>query len=342
MLRITILLLLFLVVSVNSVAAQVPGIPPGSAAEAPPAAGGNSVTITNKCCSIWDKLGVVELGEFVGGIFKLPLFQFIGGKMFGPVASIVGLDPHDPAANIANGGTAGGSAAGGAGGAAAGGAGAGGAGGAPPSAGATAGALAAKKKAVKAKVAAIRFLANENCLCYPEIVDSLLAALDDCAEEVRYEALKALRKGCGSRGCLSCSTGNCDPRTDANCPNCQCQTKVLVRLSDLLLDRDIHNQYKERSQRVRQLAAAMISQCLQQRPVNWPGEPQRESRAQPDPTPEPPPVSGPKLSGQRPQRRTSQIQNSPSSLISTDGRKFVMPIRVGSRTARSVTRANND
>ena len=344
MLRTVMISAIFFAFAANSASAQIPGNLGSGASEAAPsaapaaAAGGNKVTITNKCCSIWDKLGIAEIGKLVGGIFKLPIFRLMEGTVLGPLASVTGLDPNDPTAQ--HGAARGAGGGGGPGGAA----GAGGAGGgAPPSAGATAAALAAKKKAVKAEVAAIRFLANENCLCYPEIVDALIAALDDCAEPVRYAALKALRKGCGSNGCLPCETGNCDPRTQFSCPNCQCQTKVLSRLSDLLLVRDVHNQYKERSRRVRQLSRAMISECLARRPVSLPGAPRRESRAQPDPTPlaVPTPPS-PGLSGKQGPNNTTQIRRSQLPTVSTNRVRYRKTIQIGSRPRRTVKRANND
>ena len=99
------------------------------------------------------------------------------------------------------------------------------------------------------KLNAIRYLAEQDCLCYPELVDALLTSLDDCAEPVRYEALRALRKGCSA------------------CKVCRCQARIISRLSDLLLDRAVDGRVKERSIRVRRLAQLIIQDCLGTTPV---------------------------------------------------------------------------
>jgi hypothetical protein len=39
------------------------------------------------------------------------------------------------------------------------------------------------------KIKAIRYLSTIACGCYPQVRPALLAALDDCTEEVRYEGL---------------------------------------------------------------------------------------------------------------------------------------------------------
>ncbi|MGL5098135.1 MAG: HEAT repeat domain-containing protein, partial [Planctomycetia bacterium] len=47
------------------------------------------------------------------------------------------------------------------------------------------------------KIKAIRFLGTKNCRCEEKVAPALLDALDDCDEEVRYEALLALQNKCG-------------------------------------------------------------------------------------------------------------------------------------------------
>ncbi len=214
--------------------------------------------------TIWGFLGVDEMKQGVKCLFQLPAFKLAKSTFIGPITASVGLNPHVPAVPPIGAPPIGGPGGPGTGG--------------PVQ---TAAAIAAQQKTVGEKVAAIRYLATVDCLCYPEVVHSLLISLDDCAEEVRYEALLALRKSCGS----ACCAGGCDPRTSAYCPNCQCQTVVIARLSDLLLARDVNNGYRERSERVRQLARAIISECLQSRPAAMLGTPEFDSQAKPDPSP---------------------------------------------------------
>lgn len=153
--------------------------------------------------------------------------------------------------------------------------------GGPPTAVALAGQIAAANNPVNVqlKVKAIRYLGKVDCICYPEVVDALLASLDDCAEPVRYEALRALQKGCTAGGCAACY----DPVARVNSPPCACQTRVIVRLSDLLLVRDANGQMLERSARVRRLATQMLQHCLRARPIQQPEQP-APIRPQPDPT----------------------------------------------------------
>jgi len=142
---------------------------------------------------------------------------------------------------------------------------------------------------VELKIKAIRYLSKQNCVCYPEIMDSLLAALADCSERVRYEALQAIR-----RGCKAC---DCDPNGPAfntgmiagSRPSCQCQVKVISTLSDHLLERDIQGRLKERSVRIRKLAEIMIRECLETTPVESNSQPLPTTREpQPDPFPNQP------------------------------------------------------
>jgi len=121
---------------------------------------------------------------------------------------------------------------------------------------------------VLVKVKAIRFLARQDCSCYPEVVDALLGSLADCSEVVRYEALRALRAGCTHGGtCATCGGHQVPGDPGANGYACQCQVKVIKRLSDLLLERNVRGHLKERSERVRRLAGQMIVECVHSTPV---------------------------------------------------------------------------
>ncbi len=62
------------------------------------------------------------------------------------------------------------------------------------------------------KIKAIKYLAVIACGCYPGVKESLLAALDDCTEEVRYEAAVAFCRAAGNP-CSLCNRATCcDPK----------------------------------------------------------------------------------------------------------------------------------
>ena len=61
------------------------------------------------------------------------------------------------------------------------------------------------------KIKAIRYLATIACGCYPQVKPALLAALDDCTEEVRFEAAFAFCRSAGNP-CTVCNSSTCcDP-----------------------------------------------------------------------------------------------------------------------------------
>ena len=231
-----------LAASVSRSTAQAPLPPvPVAAAAAPPT-------------TLWTFLGFNQmgacLGKTAGHIAQKPLVKTVCNSVVNPMLQTLGLLPPEAAAAAA---------------------GAGAGPGGPPPAVALAGQIAAENSPanVQLKVKAIRYLASVDCICYPEVIDALLASLDDCAEPVRYEALRALQKGCTAGGCAACY----DPVSGVNSPPCSCQTRVIVRLSDLLLIRDANAQLLERSHRVRQLAQQMLESCLRRRPIQQPGLP---------------------------------------------------------------------
>ena len=51
----------------------------------------------------------------------------------------------------------------------------------------------------KQKIKALKYLGDMACGCYPGVEEALMAALDDCTEEVRYEAAKAIFDASGKR-----------------------------------------------------------------------------------------------------------------------------------------------
>src|SRR5690606_16198430 len=112
-------------------------------------------------------------------------------------------------------------------------------------------------------------------------------ALDDPSEEVRFEALLALRKVCGGGLCPDHhwhKTPDCYLLDPDGCAGCHCQAKVIIRLIQLLEER-VNGCLKERSPRVRQLAASMIEECLIKLPP--------DRFAPPAAVPDPPPIPRP-------------------------------------------------
>jgi len=106
----------------------------------------------------------------------------------------------------------------------------------------------AEEEAAPQKVKALRFLAGVGCGgCYPDVEKSFLAALDDCTEVVRYEAVKALRSTAGNP-CHFCRSDSC------------CSPTVLKKLSAIAYDMD-SGCYTEPSARVRRMARLAMNAC---------------------------------------------------------------------------------
>jgi hypothetical protein len=128
--------------------------------------------------------------------------------------------------------------------------------------------LSSKEEAKKdpIKVQAIQYLAKLDSRSYPDIVDTLLASLDDASEKVRYEALSAINAKQLASLCIhrpagpSSMTGATADACD--CAGCVFRKKVIDRLNALLLAQDEKGGLKEKSQRIRDLATEMIESCL--------------------------------------------------------------------------------
>ncbi|QDU62035.1 hypothetical protein Pan216_29010 [Planctomycetes bacterium Pan216] len=256
-------------------------------------AGATTVNVSKKCCSIFDFLGIGQAFDFINeNIFKSALGQ-AANRVLGPVGRALGLGPSLLSDKFAN------------------------------EPGAMGLAHKLKKEELKAplKVKAIEYLGTLDCNCYPEVVDALLASLDDCTEVVRFAALKALRKQCGKKHFShlhghkqSCE---CESECRCDCRGCQCQRKVIERLNDLLLERDETGCLKEKSHRVRELATIMIEECLSKRqppPGMCMDEPAEEVKPAPEkkPTPDPVPKAKPDVAPKAVPDTTTT--NSPSSL----------------------------
>jgi hypothetical protein len=115
------------------------------------------------------------------------------------------------------------------------------------------------------KIKAIKYLATVCCNCAKnkeEVRDALLAALDDCTEEVRYEAAVALCK-CAGDVCTICNRGSC------------CDAKIMNKLTKMAEGKDAQDCWLEPSARVRAAAAYALSACQQvHRPTAAPPPPE--------------------------------------------------------------------
>jgi hypothetical protein len=127
------------------------------------------------------------------------------------------------------------------------------------------------------KIKAIKYLGKIGCGCYPGVKEGLLAALDDCTEDVRYEAIQAFMEAAGNV-CNTCSDTCCD-------------ADVIAKLNDMATGMDENGCFKEPSARVRAAAAQAAQICEQRVP------PPMEVVPDPIPQPErgrntlPPPVA---------------------------------------------------
>jgi hypothetical protein len=124
----------------------------------------------------------------------------------------------------------------------------------------------------KQKIKAIRYLATVGCGCYPGVAEALMAALDDCTEEVRYEAARAIRaaarshcSGYTKRPKVAKLTPNRYPRQhgegDGCSPNCCCTEEMSQKLYMVAYERDDTGCWLEPSARVREAARDALRTC---------------------------------------------------------------------------------
>jgi hypothetical protein len=141
----------------------------------------------------------------------------------------------------------------------------------------TASKIKAEEDAAPQKIAALRYLATIGCAgCYPGVEEAFIAALDDCTEAVRYEAVMALRKSaCGCCKCKECCKDGC------------CSEKIQKKLREMAYETDDMGCPKESSERVRRIARLALRQCGP--PVMKP-----EPATEPTPTKPAAPGEGPK------------------------------------------------
>ncbi len=132
------------------------------------------------------------------------------------------------------------------------------------------------------KKKAIKYLAEIGCGCYDkqgEVTDALVAAMDDCTESVRLDAVQAIETAAGGEPCCNCGS------------KCCCNEKILKKLAELAYERGDDGCYKEPSERVRQAAAKALTVCcttqepievLQEKPGEGGGGIERPADATPE------------------------------------------------------------
>lgn len=113
--------------------------------------------------------------------------------------------------------------------------------------------IKAEEDLAQQKIKALKYLATIGCGCYDKKIDppvkvALMAALDDCTEQVRYEAAKAIAEAACTK-CKHCSQ------------NCCCDKAMTDKLSAVAFEKDDHGCWLESSPRVRAAAKEAMRAC---------------------------------------------------------------------------------
>jgi hypothetical protein len=122
-----------------------------------------------------------------------------------------------------------------------------------PSAVSAAADIKAKEDGAQAKIQALRYLAEFGCGCYNKdgsVETAFYDSLGDCTEEVRYEAVLALRK-------VACSCCKCKGCNEKAC----CSEKIQKKLRELAYEKDDMGCPVEPSERVRRAARLALCEC---------------------------------------------------------------------------------
>ena len=102
------------------------------------------------------------------------------------------------------------------------------------------------------KIKAIKYLAEIGCGCYDkqgEVTEALVAAMDDCTERVRLEAVQAIMTAASELPCWCCGS------------KCCCNEAILKKLAELAYERGPDGCHLEPSERVREAAAEALTVC---------------------------------------------------------------------------------
>lgn len=136
------------------------------------------------------------------------------------------------------------------------------------------------------KIKAIRYLAKIGCGCYnkdKKVTKALVAAMEDCTEEVRLAAVEAISAAAESDYCVNCGEKSC------------CSPEVTEMLVKIAYERNDQGCPIEPSERVREAAIRAIRACcpggypMTEQIIEQPEQPERPEI--PPPFPEPTPVN---------------------------------------------------
>ena len=125
------------------------------------------------------------------------------------------------------------------------------------------------------KIKAIKYLTSIGCGCYDKdgsVTQALVAAAEDCTEDVRLATMEAVGEAAKGKCCANCGEVCC------------CNEDMLKKLAQIAYERDDHGCYLEPSARVREAAAAALAACC---PGQVPLEVLATEPAEPPPQPEP-------------------------------------------------------
>jgi hypothetical protein len=161
----------------------------------------------------------------------------------------------------------------------------------------------------KQKIKAIKYLAKLGCdKCYGGVKEAMMAALDDCTEQVRYEAAKALGEA-AVQHCDVCSR------------QCCCDEELTKKLAQIVYELDDKGCPIEPSERVREAAREALLVCCPN--VGPPGYvPEVISPEVPPVTPETPPEIPPETPPEIP-------PEAPGTIPPPPGRNGVSPLPNG-------------
>lgn len=102
------------------------------------------------------------------------------------------------------------------------------------------------------KIKAIKYLTSIGCGCYDkdnEITKALIAASEDCTEDVRVTTMEELYKAATGKCCSQCGM------------SCCCKEDLLKKLAEIAYAKDETGCYVEPSERVRAGAAKVLQAC---------------------------------------------------------------------------------
>lgn len=102
------------------------------------------------------------------------------------------------------------------------------------------------------KIKAIKYLTSIGCGCYDKdgsVTKALVAAAEDCTEEVRLETMTQICEAANGKCCSNCGQVCC------------CNEDMLKKLAQIAYERDEFGCYAEPSKRVRDAAAQALAAC---------------------------------------------------------------------------------